>query len=218
MSLGNIKSQVEKLHHQILECAQNSSEINSLYKGCQIWYSPILLKPKVLLIGFNPGAGYYNWEGKIVEQFEPLNALEYYLTDHSLAKQTIKLFQIMEKEDVLKYQTVKTNFYFFATSNVSDFNKLTKLLPKELSTQLFHFARVWIKQLIETLEPELILCEGTVSFAEVAVLFDDKFAQESSTYHQQFKTAKTIVFSYKRNQSSIIDKEQVALILRNLVK
>lgn len=214
MSLQNFENDVEKLHLQIKECAKNSTEINSLYKGCQIWFSPIITQPKVLLIGFNPGAGYYNWEGKIVEQFEPLTTLEYYLSDHTLANQTKKLFQIIENEDILKHQTVKTNFYFFATSNVSDFKKLTKLLPQEITKDIFHLARIWTKHIIDTLEPSLILCEGMAAFNEVSILFDNKVNFEKSEYHQQYQTAETTVFAYKRNQGSIIEKNQVGLILK----
>ena len=187
MSIVNLESEVKKLHLQIMECVEKSPGIAQLYKGCQIWYSPILVKPKILLIGFNPGAGYFNWEGKVVEQFEHLTALEYYLSEHSLANQTKKLFQLMDKEDILRNNTVKINFYFFATADVKNFKNLTKLLPKEIATQLFHLARVWTKQIIETLEPELILCEGVAAFNEVSALFDNKFAYEKSEFHVQFK-------------------------------
>jgi hypothetical protein len=217
MSIVNLEKEVRKLHFQLMECAEKSPEIAQLYKGCQIWYSPILVKPKILLIGFNPGAGYFNWEGKIVEQFEPLTALEYYLSDHSLANQTKKLFQLMDKEDVLRNNTVKINFYFFATSNVTDFKKLTKLLPNEISAQLFHLARVWTNQIIETLEPELILCEGVAAFDEVAALFENKFSADKSEVHVQYQTENVTVFAYKRNQGSIIEKEKVASILKTLL-
>jgi hypothetical protein len=217
MSIVNLENEVKNLHLQIMKCAGKSPAIAELYKGCQIWYSPILVKPKILLIGFNPGAGYFNWEGKVVEQFEPLTDLEYYLSEHALANQTKKLFQLMDKEAVLRNNTVKINFYFFATSDVSDFKKLTKLLPKEISIQLFHLARVWTKQIIEHLEPELILCEGVAAFNEVTPLFENKFAHEKSEFHEQFKTEKLSVFAYKRNQGSIIDKEKVASILKNLL-
>lgn len=215
MSLRNFENEVQKLHLKIKECAKNSTDITSLYKGCQIWFSPIIEKPKVLLIGFNPGAGFFNWEGRIVEQFEPLTALEYYLSDHTLANQTKKLFQIMENEDILKHQTVKSNFYFFATSNVSDFKKLTKLLPQEITNEIFHLGRIWTKQIIDTLKPNLILCEGMATFNEVSVLFDNKVNFEKSKNHQQFQTAETTVFAYKRNQGSIIEKNQIGLILKN---
>lgn len=215
MSLRNFENEVQKLHLKIKECAKNSTDITSLYKGYQIWFSPIIEKPKVLLIGFNPGAGYYNWGGKIVEQFEPLTALEYYLSDHKLANQTKKLFQLMENEDVLKYHTVKTNFYFFATSNVSDFKKLTKLLPQEITKDIFHLARIWTKHIIDSVKPSLILCEGIEAFKEVSVLFNNKINFEKSKIHQQFQDNETIVFVYKRNRSSIIEKNQIGLILKN---
>ena len=62
------------LHQQILAAAGKNSEIRTLYKGCQLLFSPLIERPKILLIGFNPGGGYFNWHGKIVEEFEPMKA------------------------------------------------------------------------------------------------------------------------------------------------
>jgi len=47
------------LHKQILIAAEGNAEIKSLYKGCQLLFSPLIQKPKILLIGFNPGGGYF---------------------------------------------------------------------------------------------------------------------------------------------------------------
>ncbi|MGA9589984.1 MAG: hypothetical protein WBV11_09165, partial [Salegentibacter sp.] len=73
------------LHQQIVGLAKEDPEIHSLYKGGQLLFSPLIEQPQILLIGFNPGGGYYNWHGKIVEKFEPMQALEYYLNSHPLA-------------------------------------------------------------------------------------------------------------------------------------
>ncbi|MBZ9631262.1 hypothetical protein LB465_10775 [Salegentibacter sp. LM13S] len=159
------------LHQEIVRLAKENPEIQSLYKGCQLLFSPLLQRPKILLIGFNPGGGYYNWHGKIVEEFEPMEALEYYLNNHPLAEQTKSLFRQAGREEDLQHYTVKTNFYYWATDNVADFNRLLKLLPDELSKKIFHIARVWTKQLIDTLRPELVISEGFMAFDEIEVLF-----------------------------------------------
>lgn len=196
------------LHNQILAAAGKNPEIKTLYKGCQLLFSPLVERPKMLLIGFNPGGGYYNWHGKIVEEFEPLQALEYYLNKHSLGEQTKDLFRQAGREEDLKHHTVKTNFYFWATDNVADFNKLMQLLPNELSQTIFHQARVWTKQIIEGLQPEMIIAEGFKAYDEIAVLFPQKLQEENSESVRTFMTPDGVkVLGYKRNQASIIGKK-----------
>ena len=199
------------VHQQILAAAKDNSEIKSLYRGCQLLFSPLLECPKILLIGFNPGGGYYNWHGRIVEEFQPLQALEYYLNSHPLGEQTKSLFRQAGREEDLQYHTVKTNFYYWATDNVADFNQLLKLLPDELSQRIFHQARVWTKQLIDGLRPEMIMMEGFKAFDELAVLFPQKLQEESSTTVRSFETSEGMrVLGYKRNQGSIVEKENLA--------
>ena len=162
------------LHQQIVGLAKENPEIQSLYKGCQLLFSPLLQRPKILLIGFNPGGGYYNWHGKIVEEFQPMKALEYYLNTHPLAEQTKSLFRQAGREEDLQHYTVKTNFYYWATDNVADFKRLLKLLPEEFSRKIFHMARVWTKQFIDDIQPEIIIAEGFKAFDEIAMLFPQK--------------------------------------------
>src|SRR5690606_2941431 len=91
------------VHQQILAAAKIDSEITPLYKGCQLLFSPLLERPKILLVGFNPGGGYFNWHGRIVEEFQPLQKLEYYLNTHRLGEQTKWLFDQAGREVDLQY-------------------------------------------------------------------------------------------------------------------
>ena len=198
------------LHQQIVGLAKENPEIQSLYKGCQLLFSPLLERPKILLIGFNPGGGYYNWHGKIVEEFQPMKALEYYLNTHPLAEQTKSLFRQAGREEDLQHYTVKTNFYYWATDNVADFNRLLKLLPEELSRKIFHMARVWTKQLIDGLQPEMIIAEGFKVYEEIAVLFPQKLQEEKAVSVRSFVTPEGVkILGYKRNQGSIVSKDGI---------
>ena len=200
------------VHKQILLASRKNPEIESLYKGCQLLFSPLLKHPKILLIGFNPGGGYYNWHGKIIEEFQPLQKLEYYLNIHRLGEQTKDLFRQAGREEDLQYHTVKINFYYWATDNVADFNRLLKILPEELSKRIFHQARVWTKQLIEKLQPEMIVAEGFKAYDELAVLFPRKLQEENSETVKSFVTPEGVrVLGYKRNQGSIVGKEKILL-------
>lgn len=209
-----ITEEIKKYHYWILKECQNNSRINEIYKGCQILFSPLLEKPEFLLIGFNPGGGYHKWHGKIVEQFDPMTALEYYLNKHSLGEQTKSLFNMAGKEDELRNSTVKINFYPWATDNIADFNELMSLLPKKLSFQLFELARMWTKKIIEIVKPSTIICEGFKAFDEVQVLFPEKYEQEQSDFHRSFMIGQeTLVVGYKRNQGSILNKENIKDII-----
>jgi hypothetical protein len=198
------------LHQQIVGLAKENPEIQSLYKGCQLLFSPLIQQPKILLIGFNPGSGYFNWHGKIVEEFQPMKALEYYLNTHPLAEQTKSLFRDAGREEDLQHYAIKTNFYYWATDNVADFNRLMQLLPEELSKKIFHMARVWTKQLIDDIQPELIIAEGFKAFDEIEVLFSEKkdFEKEENLRYFEIPGG-TKVLGYKRNQGSIIGKKEV---------
>jgi hypothetical protein len=198
------------LHKQIVVAAEGNAEIKSLYKGCQLLFSPLLHKPKILLIGLNPGGGYFKHHGYLAENFEPMQALEYYLNKHSLGEQTKDLFRQTGREEDLKHYSVKTNFYFWATDNVADFNRLMMLVPDELSRKIFHQARVWARQMIEGLQPEMIVAEGFKAFEEIAVLFPQKLQEERSESVRSFLTPEGLkVLGYKRNQGSIIGKEEI---------
>jgi|TARA_R100000501_G_C2615954_1_gene109555 hypothetical protein len=198
------------LHQQIVGLAKENPEIQSLYKGCQLLFSPLIQRPKILLIGFNSGGGYFNWHGEIVEEFQPMKALEYYLNTHPLAEQTKSLFSQAGREEDLQHYTVKTNFYYWATDNVADFNRLMQLLPEELSRKVFHMARVWTKQLLDALQPKLIIAEGFKAFDEIEVLFPEKVGFEKEESLRYFEIpGGTKVLGYKRNQGSIIGKKEV---------
>jgi hypothetical protein len=198
------------LHEQILACASVSPEIQSLYKGCQLLFSPFMERLKILLIGFNPGGGYYNWHGRIVEEFQPVKALEYYLNSHPLSKQIKSFLHLAGREEDLKNHTVKTNFYYWATDNLTDFNKLLKLLKENLSQKIFHFARVWTKQLKDGLQADLIIVEGSKAFDEVKVLFSKKLQEKNSESVRSFTTPQgRKMIGYKRKQSRIISKEEI---------
>lgn len=196
------------LHQQILAVAKEIPEIKSLYKGCQLLFSPLLEQPKILLIGFNPGGGYFNHHGFIVENFEPMPAMEYYLNRHNLGEQTKALFRQAGMEEDQKHSTVKTNFYYWATDNVADFNRLHQLLPQELSIRISHFARVWTRQLIDGLQPEMIISEGYKAYDEIAALFPQKLEEAKSEGARSFVDPNGMrVLGYKRNQGSIISKD-----------
>lgn len=214
-AFSEISEEAFLLHHKILEATEDSPQIKELYKGCQLLFSPLISNPKFILIGFNPGGGYAKWHGKIVEEFTPMPALEYYLNKHSLGEQTKSLFTMAGKERDLENSTVKINFYPWATNNVADFEALMKLLPKEISSKLFEISRVWTKKIIETIEPSTIICEGFKAFDEVQALFPGNEIVKTK-YSKLLKSKDFKVLGYKRSPGQILYTEKEVVSLKNL--
>jgi hypothetical protein len=211
-----IANEIRDYHGLILQESNRNSRVKELYKGCQVLFSPLLYQPEFLLIGFNPGGGYYKWHGHIVEEFEPMQALEYYLNKHSLGEQTKSLFEMAGRAKDLERSTVKINFYPWATDNIADFKELMKLLPSDLSSKLFHLSRVWTKTIIELIQPKIIICEGFNAFEEGQVLFQDKINICMEENVRSFQTLNGLgVMGYKRNQGSIIDKKSMSVNIKN---
>jgi hypothetical protein len=59
----NLICEVKGLNERILDECKKNDKIENLYRGCQIFFSPVKEKHEVMLIGINPGPGYYNSEG-----------------------------------------------------------------------------------------------------------------------------------------------------------
>jgi hypothetical protein len=203
-----IVEEIRYYHGQILQESNRNSRAKELFKGTHVLFSPLLYQPEFLLIGFNPGGGYFKWHGKIVENFEPMQALEYYLNKHRLGEQTKSLFAMAGRTKDLEKSTVKINFYPWATDNVADFKELMKLLPSDLSSKLFHLSRVWIKSLIEIIQPKTIICEGFKALEEVQVLYPDKIEICTEENLRSFQTSSgPKILGYRRNQGSILNKQ-----------
>ena len=67
-----LKEKFEELANEVKEFVTVNAallEETGVYRGTQILYSPLRYKPKFLLIGINPGPGYFNKYGKNVEKF-----------------------------------------------------------------------------------------------------------------------------------------------------
>jgi hypothetical protein len=209
-----IANEIRDYHGLILKESNRNYRVKELYKGCQILFSPLLYQPEFLLIGFNPGGGYFKWHGQIVEEFDPMQALEYYLNNHRLGEQTKSLFEMAGRAKDLEKSTVKINIYPWATDNVADFKGLMKMLPSDLSSKLFHLSRTWTKNLIEIIQPNTVICEGFKAFDEVQILFPDKIEVYKEENLKSCKSSSGLkILAYKRNQGSIIGKKYLNLLI-----
>lgn len=127
-SYSELEYEVKKFKERIIREVKISSRTNqkdfeSYFKGIQVLFSPLKYKPKIMLIGINPGSGYFDWVGKPVKRYKPLNFHEYFHYDYNLARQTREVFDSIDRLDILE-GSVKTNVYYFATKSESELRRL----------------------------------------------------------------------------------------------
>jgi len=171
LAYKQLKTEIEKLYLEVYKAVDNEPTIKTLLKGWKVLYSPLIYKPDVMFIGINPGPGE---EGVFDCDYEGKGELEYLYSDYDLANETKSVFEMVNKYDLL-YNAVKTNFYYVATSKADDIFKITDFLGRgddtKLGEQLLKYSWSWTKQLIEIIEPKLIICEGADAFRNVTDLF-----------------------------------------------
>lgn len=177
---GTIKPQIEALAKEVDQAIGDEGSAKELHQGWRVFFSPVIHKPKVLLIGINPGAGQAGakdfdfWDGS--EMFEYTNP-EY---SFALARETREAFAEAGLIEVLTSSTVKTNFFFLSTANEDDLYKITTHLGRStgksqelLGDKIFHKSAQWTKELIALLQPEVIVCEGKTAYNNVTDLFPE---------------------------------------------
>lgn len=131
-------------------------------------YSHVMERPKIFLMGINPGSGYCKWHERPVQRLAPRNTLEYVEKgmDYVLAKETRDVFI---KADLFKYlekQTVKSNIFYFSTNNTADLWKLMSIINNNIDDH-YTLAHNWTRRLLAMTKPEIILCEGKKAFDEL---------------------------------------------------
>lgn len=184
--------------------------LKKYYRGIQILLSPLHESTDFMLIGINPGAGYFNEQGKNVKRFSPLKNFEYLKYNYSLARETRKVFEMAQLSDKLK-NAVKTNCFYLATQNQHDLHKLLSHL-KDLNA--YTLSRKWTDELIEIVRPKIIIAEGIYAFNS---LLHNKNAEVNITngihyaYHNGYH-----YIGYKRIMSFIKNKKELSELIRKI--
>ena len=190
-----MKDKFEKIH--------NALAAEPLYKGIQLYFSP-LKESDILFIGINPGAGFFNYEGKIVKRFSPLNHFEYFGQKYYLATQTKKVFKDM-KMDKPFIKATKINHFPFATKDKIALDKLLEKYDKE--HKMYYLSKEFVKETIKIVKPKLIICEGKSSFDRLKNILEiNSVEYKDDTY--VLKTEDFVAIGYRRNRSHIKNKEE----------
>ena len=219
-----MKEKFQVLANEVKEFVTvNSSllEETGVYRGTQILFSPLMYKPKFLLIGINPGPGYFNNYGNNVEKFfDTEKDLEYIDGGYKLANETEALFRLADAYyPYLDEKTMKTNCCFFATNNEIELKTVLNKIMNNGRPNIYREVEAWTKRIIDMVEPEIIICEGKSVFGKMAtpVLLEGTPKWEDGYGYYQSKN-NIHVLGYERTFSNIKNKEKVAAKIKELVE
>ncbi|HOP05467.1 MAG TPA: hypothetical protein PL017_14075 [Tenuifilaceae bacterium] len=213
LEYNKLKEEVDSSIQEIESDEDAMKRIEKYYRGVQILFSNLTHRPKIMLIGINPGEGYYKQQGKRVRKLDIQEKLEYAYPcyKYALAINTRKLFELAGCSNHLA-DTVKTNCFFLATQNEVN---LYKMLSKLKEFKLYKKSSDWLNRLIEMVEPEIIICEGKSAFDRVVknrscnVIINKHFCYAECNGYR--------IIGYRRLRSSIRDIEEVAKKLKEIL-
>lgn len=223
---NNLAEEVLENHSKILNEMCTNINIANLYKGTQILFSPLIEKPTILLMGINPGPGYFNQtDGERVAQFKPLNELEYivkksdsvrfdYVYNYVLAVDTRKAFQEANLTYLLESQTVKSNVYYTATKDTTDLWKLVCALCGTNLNDPETVALDWTRRLVDIISPKVIICEGAIAYQELTkAITGRKMYFRGKKVTKQLINGYTIIGYCRKRNSGISDLNELVKVL-----
>jgi hypothetical protein len=221
-------SEVVEIDNELTPACKNNDVINSLFLGTQIFFSPIIEKPEIMFLGINPGDGYDGQKkdnGKWLNVAPMNEGLHYIEYGCKLGNSIIELFKDINKYYLLEEESFKTNCYFFATKQTKCLKALFKALPVKLENKLHEYSKKWTQEIIETINPWMIFCEGKFAFQHLQHLqhlqhiYGDKFEIHSNEYNiLEAECEKRTIFSFARRYSSFKDKQACVKRLRKYIE
>ena len=224
---ATVKPEIEALIEEVNQGIGSNQDIRDYHQGWRVFFSPVIYKPKVLLIGINPGAGAPGlhdlgfWDGS--EMFEYTNP-EY---SFALARETQDAFSQAGLDDVLATSTVKTNYFFLSTTKEKDLYEITSWLGRSsgaadelLGDKLFRKSAEWTKSLIKLIQPEVIVCEGKGAYENVTELFPEygEYNWANDCGYTVVPSENLVIIGYSRMLSRIKNKPALAELLKRFVQ
>jgi hypothetical protein len=198
-----------KVFEEKLESDESLIKIKQrYYKGIQVLFSPLIFKPKFLFIGINPGVGYFKFYGKNVKRFEPLQHFEYLHYNYQLASETKKVFNKAKLSNELA-ESVKTNCYFFSTATEKQLHGFLSHLKYDYN--IYKKSRRWLKELVDIIQPQIIICEGKGAFDEL-IGNKEGVKDINGNFYSIYNNIPVI--GYRRRLSYIINKNSLADLIK----
>jgi len=226
----SLKPEISAFIKEVNEKLKENLEIKEYCKGWRVFYSPLIKNPDIMFIGINPGNGQEGVE-HVEDDIEKLEYLEYWCEKtkkyvesvYPLARETKKVFNLAQKAKLLE-TAVKTNFFFISTSQEKDIYKITTFLGRDkgqLGERVFDNASKWTKELIELIQPKIIICEGKIAYQNVTELYSE-FGEsqdwENECAYVKIPNHNLLIIGYARYQSRIKNKPELAKILEQFAK
>jgi len=207
-------TEVKDINKKIIKACEDNKQLKDIYRGYQIFLGPLFFNPNIMFIGINPGDGFFMEYGELLERFKPFEKQD---TKNELWK---LLQYCLNRIDKLKYldDIVLLNYYFFSTSNLNKLHLFFNLLPKELRKEILEKSDQWIKTLITEISPKYIICGGSYTLSKLKHLFKySSFEPEHKKNNFVGKLNNSIVFTYKRRYSNMIDREGFITFLEKYI-
>lgn len=212
-----LSKDVQKFTLRLTKFIKTNSSIEEYYKGVQIMFSPLHYRPCLLLLGINPGAGYYFGNNKIVKRYKPLREHEYFKYEYTLANEMKHIFSKINMLKILK-NSVKSNYYYIATNNEAHLKCFIKNLDFELREQFMKKTEEWNYELITLIRPKIILCEGFNAFNHLINNQSFKFNKIANSKNWKYAEANDLkIISCQRIYSNIINKDSFAKKLNTVI-
>lgn len=215
VNLTLLKDAVKSLDENILKACVLCQDIDELYRGCQVFYSPFLAEPEVLFVGLNPGSGYYNEHGHRVQKFDPEERLEYVFSNYRLANEIKEVFMMAQCFDVLN-NSIKVNHYYVSTDNEKKLWELLWILKDRIGIDVCKLSKEWTKIILSACNPSVIVCEGKKSFElmlDTLGVCDHDSKWDNGCVLTDFNGIKVVGF--RRIYSKIANKERLSSLLKS---
>jgi hypothetical protein len=215
MTFKDLENDVAIFRDKLLESIKDKPIEKSLFKGIQIYFSPIISDPMILFMGINPGAGYFNYNDELVDRLSPLDKHEYLVDEYNytLKNNTIKLLELANAYYLLE-NSIKSNYYYVATNKETDiYNLFAKL---ELKNDFYEKSKFWTSKLIEFVNPKIIFCEGVRAFDKICEIIPCE--KNKTEFWNYAKSEKYYILGYKRSYSNILYSDKVAEQLKILIE
>lgn len=206
---------------------QENELAKDLYNGFYIWDSKLIYNPQFMFIGINPGDGNPNNDKTInykpAEQMSFLEYLDGENPTYTLARETIETFKkigftVPEITDILNNKSVKTNLHYVITKQENDIKKCFNFLAKKGFQEFWVKSYKWTGDLINILNPKIIICEGKGVFDTIKDLEDFNDLEWKDNCGSFTRIDGIKVIGYSRTFSNIRNKERLAFLISNAMQ
>jgi hypothetical protein len=213
--------------HSLKEKLDANELARELYNGFYIWDSKFIQNPQLMFIGINPGDGNPNNNRSIrtepEEQFAYIEFMDGENDSYTLARETVEALEMagFSESDIRKLfneDAVKTNFQYVITKGEGEIKQCFNALEGYSYKQYNHESYDLTLELIQIVNPRIIICEGKSVFDEVESYFDHLEFVTMGQCHYVILPNNQVVIGYNRRRSNIADKSCLAEIFKKFIR